>query len=134
MSHLTIRGLLQQRLAAWATTKGLPVAWQGVSFAPPSGMYLRVFMLPAGTSSIDLEGVSRTYTGVFQVSIVAPNGKGTGAAEALVPELDALFPMALRLTSDSFAVQVSAPVTQGPIIHGDINFTVPVSFQYRADT
>ena len=57
MSHLTIRGLLQQRLAAWATTKGLPVAWQGVSFAPPSGMYLRAFMLPAGTDSIDIEGV-----------------------------------------------------------------------------
>ncbi|MBZ5757945.1 DUF4128 domain-containing protein [Pseudomonas sp. S5(2021)] len=133
MSHHIVRGLYESRLSAWASVKGLKVAWQGVAFSPPPGIYLQAFMLPALTDSIDLAGDTRTFIGVFQVSIVAPNGKGTGAAEALVAELDALFPYTLELVSGDLTVSIVKPVDPGPMIPGSTTFTLPVSFGYRAD-
>lgn len=134
MTQKLIRSLYEQRLAAWAAARSLPVAWQNVSFTPPaSGIYLRAFLLPANTDSLDLEGGHRLYTGVFQVSIVTPNGQGSGAAEQLAADLDAEFPCNLRLTSGLFAVQIVSPCSQGPMIQGDTHFMLPVSFRYRAD-
>ncbi|MEE4465711.1 phage tail terminator-like protein, partial [Azotobacter chroococcum] len=110
MSNRLIRSLYEQRLAAWAAARSLPVAWQNVPFTPPaSGIYLRAFLLPADTDSLDLEGAHRLYTGVFQISIVAPNGNGSGDAEQPAADLDAEFPQNLRLTSGAFAVQIVSP-------------------------
>ena len=135
MSHRIIRSLYEQRLATWAAARSLQVAWQNVAFTPPaSGIYLRSFLLPADTDSLDLEGAHRLYTGVLQVSIVTPNGQGSGAAEQLSVDLGAEFPNNLRLTSGSFAVQIVSPCSQGPAIQGDTHFMLPVSFRYRADT
>ncbi|TKD32587.1 DUF4128 domain-containing protein [Azotobacter chroococcum] len=134
MSTKLIRSLYEQRLAAWASARSLSVAWQNVSFTPlASGIYLRAFLLPADTDSLDLEGAHRLYTGIFQVSIVAPNGKGSGAAEQLAADLDALYPNNLRLTSGAFAVQIVSPCSQGPAIPGETHMMLPVSFRYRAD-
>lgn len=135
MSNRLIRSLYEQRLAAWAAARSLPVAWQNVQFRPPaSGIYLRAFLLPADTDSLDLEGAHRVYTGVFQISIVTPNGQGSGTAEQLAADLDAEFPNNLRLTSGAFTVQIISPCSQGPSIPGDTHYIVPVSFTYRADT
>ncbi|WKN20810.1 DUF4128 domain-containing protein [Azotobacter vinelandii] len=134
MSTKLIRSLYEQRLAAWASARSLPVAWQNVKFAPPaSGIYLRAFLLPADTDSLDLEGAHRLYTGVFQISIVAPSGQGSGTAEQLAADLDAEFPLNLRLTSGAFAVQIVSPCSQGPVIQGDTHYMLPVWFRYRAD-
>lgn len=134
MSNKLIRSLYEQRLSAWAAARSLLVAWQNVPFTPPAGIYLRAFLLPADTDSLDLEGAHRLYTGVFQISVVAPNGQGNGAAEQLSADLGAEFPNALRLTSGAFAVQIVAPCSQGPTIQGDTHHTIPVWFRYRADT
>lgn len=133
MSNSKIRQLYEQRLYAWAAGKGLPVAWQNQPFTPPATTYLRAFLLPADTDSLDLEGAHRAYSGVFQVSIVAPTGSGAGAAEALAEEIAALFPCTLRLNSGAFAVQVAAPVSSGPAIVDDTRYTLPIWFRYRAD-
>lgn len=135
MSSKIIRSLYEQRLAAWAAARSLPVAWQNVPFTPPSsGLYLRAFLLPATTDSLDLEGVHRLYTGVFQVSIVAQSGQGSGAVEQLATDLAAEFPLNLRLASGEFAVQIIAPCSQGPAIQDGSSYLIPVSFRYRADT
>lgn len=135
MSTKLIRSIYEQRLAAWAAALSLSVAWQNVAFTPPaSGIYLRAFLLPGDTGSLDLEGVHRQYVGVFQVSIVAPAGQGSGASEQLAEEIAALFPMALRLTSGSFAVQIVSPCSIGPAIQDGTHYTLPVWFRYRADT
>ncbi|MDV7209906.1 DUF4128 domain-containing protein [Azotobacter beijerinckii] len=135
MSNRLIRSLYEQRLASWAAARSLQVAWQNVPFTPPAtGIYLRAFLLPANTDSLDLEGAHRLFTGIFQVSIVAPNGKGSGAAEQLAVDLDALYPNNLRLASGDFSVQIITPCSQGPAIPGDISYMIPVSFTYRADS
>lgn len=134
MSQKTIRKLYEQRLATWAAAKPISVAWQNAPFTPPAGAYLRAFLLPADTDSQDLAGDHRAYTGVFQVSIVAPAGQGSAAAETLAEELAALFPNNLPLSNGEFGVQIVSPCSAGPAIQDGNRYTVPVWFRYRADT
>lgn len=137
MSHKIIRSLLEGRLKTWAAARSpvLRIAYQNVAFTPTaSEIYLRAFLLPAGTNSNDLAGAHRLYTGVFQVTIVTPVGGGTGAAEGLADELAALFPLNDQLTKTGFSVLVMTPVEPGPEQQEDTALALPVSFTYRADT
>ncbi|HEX8591750.1 MAG TPA: phage tail terminator-like protein [Pseudomonas sp.] len=135
MSHLTIRLLYQQRLAAWAADKALRVAYQGAEFVPEvDETYLSCFALPAGTDTNTLAGDHRVYTGVFQINVVTPVGNGSGDAEGLVEELADVFPAYLRLAQGDFEVIVLTPVEPGPVITVDTTLSVSASFQYRADT
>lgn len=137
MSHKTIRSLFEARLADWAILKkpALRIAFQNVSFTPAANeTYLRAFLMPAGTGSDDLAGEHRVYSGLFQITIVTPAGGGSGAGEGLADELAALFPLNTRLSRDDLTVLVMAPVEPGPQQQEDTSFSLPVSFQYRADT
>lgn len=135
MSLPDIRALLEPRLAAWAAGRVPPlvVAWQSVKFTPPQGMYLRSFILPGQTASLDLAGKHRAYVGAHQISVVAPTGKGLGAAEAVAKAIEALYPLNLRLTGSGLTVQVVSPVTIGSSVPDEDWFLIPVSYSYRAD-
>lgn len=132
MSHKLIRSLIEQRLYSWAAAKPVPVAWQNVPFDPPTTMHLRAHLMPSETGGLDLAGQHATYTGVYQVDVVAEAGKGSAAVESMAEEIAALFPNTLRLTSGAFALQVTTPCSIGPPIQSD-RYMVPVWFRYRAD-
>ncbi|BAR92400.1 hypothetical protein [Pseudomonas phage PS-1] len=134
MSHKLIRSLLQGRLNTFATARTIPVAWENVQFAPPAGQYLRFNLLKAPTDSADLAGAHREYSGVCQISVFVPKGKGPTDAETLAADIAELFPLNVPLVSGSFSVQVTSPCSEGLPINGDTHFMVPVSFTYRADT
>jgi hypothetical protein len=137
MSHKIIRQIYEARLAAWATARvpALRIAYQGVTFTQAAGeTYLESFVLPAGTTSESLGGDHKAYTGVFQVSVIGPAGAGTGKSEGIVDELAALFPLFDRYSKAGLTVVTMTPVEQGPGIPDGSNWTVPASFQYRADT
>ncbi len=138
MSQDRIRYLLETRLANWAAARSpaLSIAWQNHPFTPPDGMYLRAFLLPATTGSDDLQGSHRRYIGVYQVSIVAPPGSGSGAAESVANEIAALFPvnLALSIVSPAFRVSVLTPCSIATAIQESDRYVVPVSFRYRSDT
>jgi hypothetical protein len=126
---------METRLAAWAKTKNLRVAYQNQNFTPATGeTYLTTAMLPALTDSLTLAGDHREYTGIFQVSVVTPAGKGAGAGEALADELAALYPLNDRMSKGAFIVQIITPMAVSREIQGDTDFTIPVSLTYRADT
>jgi hypothetical protein len=139
MTMPRIRQLLETRLKTWADNRSqaLRVAWQSVGFTPTNNeTYLRAFLLPAPTVGGDLSGAHRAYTGVFQVSVIAPKGVGVGAAEGIAEEIATLFPDSLRLTipSPAFALTMTSPMSAGqPLVEPDY-FVIPVSAQYRADT
>ena len=134
MSHKIIRSIFEQRLAAWAADRKLRIAYQGYAFdQQPGETYLAAFTLPTATSTNTLSGDQRLYTGVFQINVVTPFGTGTANAEALVDELDTLFPAFLRLKESDFEVMVFTPVQPGPFVQADNTLTVSASFQYRAD-
>lgn len=137
MSNKRIRALYEGRLKTWAGARApaLRVAYQNAPFTPVTGeTYLKAILLPADTSSDDLAGALRTYRGVFQVSVVAPISTGPGAAETIADELAVLFVHNARLTASGFTVQQITPATQAAALPDDSTYTVPVSFQYRADT
>jgi hypothetical protein len=101
---------------------------------PPAGQYLRFNLLKAPTDSADLAGAHREYSGVCQISVFVPKGKGPTEAETLAADIAELFPLNDRLTSGSFALQITSPCSEGPPINEDTHFMLPVSFTYRADT
>jgi hypothetical protein len=137
MSHKLIRQIYEAHLAAWAAARvpALRIAYQGVTFTQTAGeTYLEAFTLPAGTNSDALAGDHKAFIGLFQVSVVTPVGSGTGKSEGIVDELAALFPLFDRYSKAGLTVVTMTPVEQGPGIPDGSNWTVPASFQYRADT
>ncbi|WP_085637901.1 MULTISPECIES: phage tail terminator-like protein [unclassified Pseudomonas] len=137
MSHNIIASIFETKLIVWAKALQVPlkVVVENELYEPGDGeTYLKAFTLPGDTASNTLGGDHRLYTGVFQVSIVTPAGKYRGVAGAIADQLAALFPLNERNTKGALTVVTMTPVDQGPGIPGDTNFTVPVSFMYRADT
>lgn len=136
MSDALIRSAFESRLAAWAAaqTPAIPIAYQNKPFDPPVGVYLRSFILPAGTISLTLDRKHRQYKGVFQVSIVAPLATGPGAAEAVATALDALFPIDAPLAVGSILVWLLSPMSAAPAQQEPARYVIPVSAQYQSDT
>lgn len=138
MSDLKIRQLFESRLAAWASarTPKLPVAYEDRSFAPPEngGSYIKAYLMPATTDSEDLEGKHTTYHGIFQLSLVTKAGGGRGIPGLIAEEIQALYPNNLELRKSGFSVFIRSPMSSAAAIQGDITSTLPLSFQYRADT
>lgn len=131
---MKVRKLFETRLATWAATQNLPVAWENVAYTPGDSTYLRAFLLRGQTTSRDLLGANRHRVGVFQVNVVAPAGTGAGAAETIGEQLAALFPQNLRMTEGTFTVIVTSPMAIHSGVPGDGRFTLPVSCRYTADT
>ena len=137
MSTKAIRAALEGRLSTWAAARSpvLRVAYENVLFDPASGeTYLAAFLLPAPTRSQDLAGAHRGYRGVFQVNVVSPINVGSGAADGIAAELDALFPVDGRYTSGGVTVQIIGAASVGPAMPDPESYSVPVSITYRADT
>lgn len=131
---MKVRKLFESRLATWAATKGIDVAWENAHYTPADETYLRAFLLRGTTTSRDMAGANRHRVGVFQVNVVAPLGSGPGAAEAIGEEICALFPAQLRLTDSTFTVLVAQPMALHTGIASEDRYTVPVSLRYMSDT
>jgi len=127
---MSIRSELEGRLKTWADANNLPVVWQNTAYQPVAGKtYLRAFLMPAASTSRDLAGVNRTHRGVFQVSVIAPAGTGSGAAEAIAESIAALYPPNLALG----IVKTVGPMTVAPALQGEATYTVPVWGRYVVD-
>ncbi|WP_455826620.1 phage tail terminator-like protein [Pseudomonas graminis] len=136
MSHAIIASIYEAKLIAWSKGRAEPikVVFENVQYDPADGeTYLRAFMLPGDTASSTLAGDHRAFIGVYQVSIVAPANTGKTKTSPLVVELTSLFPLYTRDTKAGITVVTMSPVDPGPGIPDPPTFTVPVSFEYRAD-
>ncbi len=134
MSNEIIRAAFETRLTPWAATRGLPVAWENVSFTEPVGVYLRAFLLPGRTRSQDLQRRHKHFMGIYQVSISANINTGSKAAAGLVRELGELFKPETPLVQNGITVFVVDPPYAGPGQNDLDRYVVPVSVEYRADT
>lgn len=135
MSQSRIRAAFETRLAQWAADRvpALPVVWTNTNAAIPAGDHLRAYVLPAETMARDVAGENRSYRGVFQVSVFTKSGGGAENAEAIVRELDDLFPVALRMLSVGLNVQVMTPMAARPAIQETDWYSVPVDCRYGAE-
>lgn len=137
MSHTIIASIYEAKLVAWnaARSEKLKIVFENTGYTPAAGeTYLRAFTIPGDTASNTLGGDHRLYTGVFQVSIIAPAGTGKIKTNPIITELVDLFPLYARDTKGAVTVVTMSPVDPGPGITGDSTYTVSVSFSYRADT
>lgn len=137
MSNANVRAALESRLATWAAARvpALPVVWENTPADPAIGAtYLRAFVLAADAESQDLQGLHRSYSGVFQVSIACPINAGPGAAVGIADELAALYPVNGRYTSGSTTTQIIGPASPAPAQQEPEAYVIPVSIPYRADT
>lgn len=142
---LRIAELLEQQIAVFAKGQGVPVAWENIAFTPPQDKpYLRLFVLPAATQSIDLEAQAQTYRGVLQVNVVAMAGNGVGESRSLAKLIADEFPEGKHLPDSDLSVYISSPPTIHPGMQdrassgptggsGSISYTIPISISYRAD-
>lgn len=133
MSNAIVRRAFESRLATFAATRNLPVAWENAKFDPPATAYLRAFMLPAPTLSSTLDRRHREYAGIFQVSVIVPLLGGVGPAQAIVDGVCAAFPVSEPMMQDGLPVWLREPMSQGPNITESDRLTVPVSTSYRLD-
>lgn len=133
MTQAIVRRAFETRLKTWADAQvpAIPVAWENVPFVPPTGRYIRAFLLPARTDSQTLDRDHRLYQGVFQVSLVMPLNTGAGGAESLAASLDAAFDASF--TQDGLRVYLLSPMSAAPAISEPNYFVVPVSAEYRSD-
>lgn len=131
-----IRALLEARLSTWAKSQSpsIPIAWQNVPFTPPTGRFMRAWIMPAETGSETLDGAHRRYVGVFQVNVVVPQGTGPAAAEALAESIAALYPMNDLLSMTGLDLMIVSPMSIAQGFNSDGRYVVPVSCRYRADT
>ena len=137
MSHAIIASIYEAKLIAWnaARAQKLKIVFENMAYTPAAGeTYLRAFTIPGDTASNTLGGDHRLFTGVFQVSIIAPAGTGKTKTNPIVAELTGLFPLYARDTKGALTAVTMSPVDPGPGITGDSTYTAPVSFSYRADT
>ncbi|NYT81435.1 DUF4128 domain-containing protein [Alcaligenaceae bacterium] len=136
MSKRQIRAAFESRLSAWSAGRDttLRIAWENAPFTPVTGeTYLRAFLLPAPTNSIDIAGKHRGFVGIFQVSIIGVSGRGSKATEEIAEELDKLFPLRLCIPARPRPVCVATPMSQGPGLPDGGTFTLPVWWRYRMD-
>ncbi|WP_053151036.1 phage tail terminator-like protein [Pseudomonas sp. P97.38] len=137
MSHAIIASIYEAKLIAWnnARPQKLKIVFENMAYTPAADeTYLRAFTIPGDTASNTLGGDHRLFTGVFQVSIIAPAGTGKTKTNPIADELIGLFPLYVRDTKNGFVVTPMTPVEMGPGITGDSTYTVPLSFSYRSDT
>lgn len=134
MSNGLIRTLFEKRLKTWADVNDYPVAFEDQPFTIPETTYLRLFLLPAFTTSDDLKGDHRAYSGIVQIDILCPRDKGPGEGERVLKSLETLFPVNLRLTSGTFSVMTVSPLSAGPTLPDSTRRHLPTSLRYRADT
>ncbi|MFB0711472.1 DUF4128 domain-containing protein [Buttiauxella noackiae] len=142
---LRIAELLESRVAVFAKAQGVQVAWENIPFTPPQDKpYLRLFVLPAATQSIDLAAQLQTYRGILQVNIVAMAGGGVSESRLLAKQIADQFPEGMAVSDGDLSIYISSP----PAIHsgiqdrassgptggsGSISYTIPISISYRAD-
>lgn len=138
MSNAIIRAAFETRLVTWAAEQSppVPLAFQNRKFAKPvaPSRYAEAYLLPGRTVSLTLDGVHRRYVGIFQLSLFLPDQVGSGAGEALLPGLDALFPTTAPLSRAGMLVWITEPMSAAPALPADDGrFMLPVSCRYRAD-
>lgn len=131
MSVLAIRRALEDRLNA--IVPSLPTAYENVEFSSVSGQpFQKAFLLPGNSESptvgdaLDLVHES----GIFQVSLYYPLGKGMKLISERVEVIREAFPKGLTLTSGGVDVRILKRASVAPANRDGEWTVIPVSIPY----
>lgn len=130
----TISELLESHLDVIAKQLDLPIIYENIEATPNDEIYLKSNILPAITTAFDLDGDSRIYKGVYQVSIVAPINTGKSRSQKISEAIIQHFQLNTELTKDNFSLYINSVPSVYPAIMDKTTYTIPISMNYRADT
>lgn len=136
MSDQHIMSALQTRLASFASTKGLSVAFEGVPFTPDATKtHLADFLLPVATDNPSMGRDHRRYEGIYQVDVNAPSNSNVVALRNLANDLAAHYPRGLTLTHATSGTKVLITRTPSisPLIPDGGRMKRAVSIRYQTD-
>ena len=115
---------LERRLATLAPS--VPIAYEGVNFKPPAGMYLRTMFNVSTPDDPVLGDLYYRERLTFTVLVCDVLNKGTTTATEKAEQIRALFPKGLTLTETNKIYILRTPQIQGSGITTD-RLVVPVS-------
>nr|DAU03372.1 MAG TPA: tail completion protein [Caudoviricetes sp.] len=84
-----IRRALEKAVHSYAQSHRLPLVPENTDTKQPSGAYLQTALLPADTVQGTLNAAK--YSGIFQITVYAPQNSGAGQADEITSELINLF-------------------------------------------
>ncbi|QDE47185.1 hypothetical protein EIN43_03340 [Enterobacter hormaechei] len=88
--------------------------------------------MPVTPRTIDLGLRCRTYSGVYQINVVAPAGSGRTSVVGPAGRVAELFPEGWKLQAKTLPAGLAARgIFHG--VHTPVSYSVPVSLNYRAD-
>jgi len=123
-----IPGALAAKLQALAL--GYAVAWEGTGYTPVIGTaFLATKNLPSATNPISIGAAGTVrYSGIYQISVYTPTGKGVGLADSIASAIADGYSRAL-VSQNGHAVQCGIPHAAPAIVQGDW-IHKPVSIPY----
>ena len=123
---------LNAQLAALVFTPPVPIAGPNLPFTP-TGAYLRPWLLPATAEALTISSEGHNlYTGIYQVSVFWPVGKGMLPALEHASAIAAYFKRGTFATRDGLTVHIILPPRVEPAIQEPDVLHIPVSIPYRA--
>lgn len=107
-------------------TPSVPIAYENVSFIPPTGMYLRTqFTIQNPEDPVYRTGYYREQI-TFQVFVCEELNKGTTTAQAKAESIRTLFTKGTSFTEDDYRIHVlQTPQIAGSIVTSD-RLVIPV--------
>ena len=129
-----ISELLESHLYTIANQLNLQIVYENIEATPNDEIYLKSNILPAITTSFDLDGESRIYKGVYQVSVVAPINTGKSRSQQIVESIIKHFQLNLELKKGNLSLYINSVPSAYPAITDKTTYTIPISMNYRADT
>ena len=131
MSALTIRQLLEQRVAAM--TPALATAWENVLFEPPDAPWQDVTLMLDAPQRPTLGSAFWRQRGHLQILLVYPLNTGVATVMARAELIRTTFPQGLTLSSGSVRIllETNAEIARGRELSGW--YQVPVTIPFTAD-
>lgn len=113
---------------------GGSIAWEDVTYQPDlSTPYIRVRNLPVANKAAGIgTNAPNKLTGMWEIIVCTPTGSGTGDANAIADQIEALFPRGFSLAAGGGYVRSIDPPSRGRVIITDAWAYLPISIPYYA--
>jgi hypothetical protein len=115
---------------------GLPIAFPGLDFTPPSGPYLQASFQPNRPPPRPIGFVEpRGAIGLLQISVRWPGGQGALKAYDVAETVKAAFPIGSEISRNGVRVRiVTDPSVAGHLTEDDNRIMVPVTIPWSVWT
>ncbi len=114
-----------------ANANSVAIAYQNDGYEPVDGTpYMRPTLLPATPDPWEIGAATNYHTGVYQVDLIYPSGKGNKTANAQADVIIAAFNQGTTLTYSSVDIEIKSS-GRGAGRNDDNWYYVPVNIEYK---